>query len=298
MAQSPGAPCDRAPSPDAESALVDSITSSAKYRLVCRPTIEDIVRRELAGGKAVAHAERAARLKLHRILAAYHGGTRAKREWRRLEGAVTSDDEQSVREACRALMGLHATSAQRLAHIDNGYYQRIFAETGHPAVVFDLACAFHPFAFRWMDLPRTTVRYWAYDLNRYFVNMAARYLALEGISGGAVWGDILCVPPAGRADVAFFLQTWHCVEARRPGAAATILDATPARHVVISLPTENLGGRRMHYAATYGEAIGAQAAARGWHARVLEWPGESVWIIRKPGIAGTDDRPTATLANA
>jgi 16S rRNA (guanine(1405)-N(7))-methyltransferase len=290
-----GAPHDRPPCEDAESALVDAIARSSKYRPVWRPTIADIVRRELAGGKPTAQAGHAARRKLHRILAAYHGGSKPGRAWRELERALASGEEPAVRDACRAVMRLHATSAERLGPIDDGYYQRIFRETGRPSVVFDLASALHPFAFRWMDLPRTTV-YRAYDLNRDFVDLVAGYLALEGVCGGAVWGDILCEPPQGCADIAFFLQTYHCVEARRPGAGRTVLETAPARHVVVSLPKENFGGRRMRQSAAHGEAIEAQAAARGWGLDVLEWPNEIVWIVRKPEIAGANGGAPATAA--
>lgn len=282
----PGGPEVRPPVPDALTVLVERIATSAKYRTLCRSTIADIVRRELALGKRPTEAEAAVRLKLHRVLAAYHGGGKAARGLDAVAGAIARRDDGAVRDACRGLMGLHATAAERLGLIDGGYHARLFAVTGRPAVVLDLACALHPFAWRWMGLPTSTI-YRAFDLNRHFVDLVARYLALEGVGGGAEWRDILCEPPTERADVAFFLQTYHCVEARRPGAGGEILDGVPAHHVVVSLPKENFGGRPMARSAAHTRAIEMQAAARGWGMQVIDWPAETVWILRKPDFAGT-----------
>jgi hypothetical protein len=278
----PGGPENR---PSTADALVERIATSAKYRTLCRSTIADIVGRELALGKRPAEVEAAVRRKLHRVLAAYHGGGRAARDLDAVADAIASRDDAAMREACRALMGLHATAAERLALIDDGYHARIFAATGRPHIVFDLACALHPFAWRWMGLPASTI-YRAFDLNRHFVDLVARYLALEGVGGGAEWRDILCEPPVERADVAFFLQTYHCVEARRPGSGREILDSVPARHVVVSLPKENFGGRRLARSAAHAEAIETQATARGWGVQVIDWPAETVWILHKPEIVG------------
>jgi hypothetical protein len=283
----PGGPESRPSAPDGLTALVERIATSAKYRTLCRSTIADIVGRELALGKRPAEVEAAVRRKLHRVLAAYHGGGRAARDLDAVADAIASRDDAAMREACRALMGLHATAAERLALIDDGYHARIFAATGRPHIVFDLACALHPFAWRWMGLPASTI-YRAFDLNRHFVNLVARYLALEGVGGGAEWRDILCEPPVERADVAFFLQTYHCVEARRPGSGREILDSVPARHVVVSLPKENFGGRRLARSAAHAETIETQATARGWGVQVIDWPAETVWILHKPEIAGAE----------
>jgi len=280
-------PQNRPAATDGVATLVERIATSAKYRSLCRGTIADIVRREFTLGKPAADVEHAVRRKLHRILAAYHGGGKATRRLEAVADAIAARDDAAVRNACRALMGLHATAAERLALLDDGYHARIFAATGRPGVVFDLACALHPFAWRWMKLPPSTV-YRAFDLNRHFVDLVARYLALEGVGGGAEWRDILCEPPAERADVAFFLQTYHCVEARRPGAGREILDSVPARHVVVSLPKENFGGRRLARSTAHAEAIEAQAAARSWGMQVIDWPAETVWILRKPEVAGAD----------
>jgi 16S rRNA (guanine(1405)-N(7))-methyltransferase len=288
----PGGPVDRT---SAAAPLVERIAASAKYRSLSRSTIADIVRREFALGKRPAEVEPAVRRKLHRVLAAYHGGGKAARDLDAVAAALASRDDAAARDACRALMGLHATAAERLALIDDGYHDRIFAATGRPDVVLDLACALHPFAWRWMGLPASTI-YRAFDLNRQFVDLVARYLALEGVRGGAEWRDILCEPPAEQADVAFFLQTYHCVEARRPGAGQEVLDSAPARHVVVSLPKENFGGRRLARSAVHAEAIEAQAAARGWETQVIDWPAETVWILRKPDIAGSLRRGAAACA--
>jgi hypothetical protein len=56
--------------------------------------------------------------------------------------------------------------------------------------------------------------------------------------------------------------------------------------VVVSLPKENFGGRRLARSAAHAEAIETQATARGWGVQVIDWPAETVWILHKPEIVG------------
>jgi 16S rRNA (guanine(1405)-N(7))-methyltransferase len=267
-------------------ALVRKISASRKYRVLSPVTIGDIVMRELATANSFKNAEHAVRSKLHKILASYHVGKKFGREWAMLDQGIGSGSDEAVRAACRALMSLHATSAERLELLEIGYYERIFEKTGTPSTIIDLACAFHPLGLRWMGLPKRTV-YYAYDANIEFVDMVRDYFLLEGIDGMVIWSDILCQPPACMADLAFFLQTYHCVEARRAGGGLEIVDSVPARWVVLSLPKESFGGRPMQRLATFASDIQARAATRGWPVYRVTWPREEVWIIHKNDIAET-----------
>ena len=114
------------------------------------------------------------------------------------------------------MLGRHATSNERLPLLDQGYYERLFAVTGVPTSIVDLAAALHPFELRWMGLP-PNASYRAYDNNEEFVDAAGAYLRAEGV-GDAEQRDVELDPPTDRADLAFLLMTYHCMEQFRQGA--------------------------------------------------------------------------------
>src|SRR5207249_1798337 len=60
--------------------------------------------------------------------------------------------EEPWRAACRALMGAHASTRERAGIVDH-FYEQVFAITGPPRTVLDVACGLGPVALPWMGLP-------------------------------------------------------------------------------------------------------------------------------------------------
>ncbi len=71
-------------------------------------------------------------------------------------------DSSELRAICLEALKAHASMAERIPEQET-IYQRLFAATGQPGTIVDLACALHPLAFPWMGLPLTTA-YYAYDI--------------------------------------------------------------------------------------------------------------------------------------
>jgi len=62
--------------------------------------------------------------------------------------------QQEPRESCREACPFTPRRPRRLPILEE-LYSRIFAETGVPNRVLDLACGLHPFGLPWMGLPET-----------------------------------------------------------------------------------------------------------------------------------------------
>jgi 16S rRNA (guanine(1405)-N(7))-methyltransferase len=255
--------------------------AKAKFADLAPATIADVVQREYTRHGPGRPAFDAARKRLHRIRADYLGPLPAEAQLARLEAAVGAGDDAAAEATCLDLLDGHDSTRERL-DVLAAFYRELWRIAGRPDSVQDLACAVHPFAWRWMGLPAQT-RYLAYDNVRGFARAAERYLRAEGVAVAASWQDILVAPPSERADLAFFFKMYHCLEARRRGAGAELLQAVPARRVAVTLPTRNLGGRSRDIAGQHTPAIRETALAHRWSVTEAAFPNELLLVVDKHG---------------
>ena len=197
-----------------------------------------------------------------------------------LEEAFESGEQETVRNACINVMSIHESARERLVVLSEAYYQRIFEITGVPKIITDLACAFHPFCFPWMNLPKE-VEYNAYDINKNFVDLINHYFALEGIQPLAHWQDIYSNPPAQHADVAFLFKMYHCLDHRKKGSGLEIIRNTKTDWMVISFPLQNLRGAKMIMYDRYSQPIEQLVESEGWSMHRLEFENEWLVLIHK-----------------
>lgn len=183
-----------------------------------------------------------------------------------------------MRLACSRLLGMHASTSERLPVMQE-FYDVLFAAIGQPETILDLACGLNPLAFSWMNLPNT-VQYWAYDLHQPRVDMLNRYFELQSLQPLACHQDILLEPPQMEADVAFFFKEAHRFEQRQRGCNRAFWQALNARVLVVTLPAVSLTGRHnlveKHRNLVY-TAIGDLA----WHVKELCVGTELIFIIDK-----------------
>ena len=260
--------------------LASAIQSSPKYRALCPATIRDVALREIGRHANARATEAAVRQRLHRLWAQFLGKPNYDQARADLDAAFADGSDDSIRAACRRILERHASTRERLDDLPE-LYRRLFAVTGVPGSVLDLASALHPFGLRWMGLPQT-VHYRAFDINADIVALTDRYFRLEGLDGIAEHRDVLCDPPTEPADLALLLKMFHCLEHRRRGAGWEVVAAAPARSVAISFPTHNLTRRRVDIAQNYESEILAGCEKSGWRIERCEVPSETVLVIRKP----------------
>jgi len=187
--------------------------------------------------------------------------------------------EDAFRAACRSALACHASTRERLPILDR-FYAEIFAITGRPGRVLDLACGLHPLGLPWMGLaPDAT--YTAYDIDARSIAFLNRFFAGAAINSRAILQDILCQPPDEPADVAFLLKTLPCLERQERGASGRLLGTLRARHVVVSFPVASLGGRGKGMRENYERDFTQMAKGAPWQIERLEFPTELVFVVKK-----------------
>ncbi len=262
---------------------VRALSVHRKYGVLADTTLADILGRELALHRSASGALKAAKRRLHRVLSDYLVDGAPARLQALLDAAVVDPSADAYRSVCATILDSHASTRERQPFVAE-FYQRLFAVTGAPHVVYDLAAGLNPFARLWMGLP-DGCRYFAFDNNKDFVTLASTYFVAAGFDPSPVWQDILTTPPLTPAGVAFLFKMYHCLETRRSGAAHDVIRRTPAAWLAVSFPTRNLHGRPAPIYAHKGARLEAFVAQQGWPSTTLEFPNEVVVLIDKRGAA-------------
>jgi 16S rRNA (guanine(1405)-N(7))-methyltransferase len=123
------------------------------------------------------------------------------------------------------------------------FYPAIWALTGRPRILLDVACGLNPLAFPWMDLPVRT-QYYAYDLHKTRVEFLNRFFELAGLAPLARLQDIAFGVPQERGDVALFFKELHRFERNYDGGGLALLRGLQAQYLCVSFPAVSLHGRR------------------------------------------------------
>ncbi len=260
--------------------LVGSILQSRKYRSLNIPaaTVEDLLALEAEKQTSTRALVKVVRQKLHNIAAPYLGDPDYGKAAGCLEKAFASGREEDVRLACSRLLGMHASTSERLPVLQE-FYDAVFGAIGQPETILDLACGLNPLAFPWMNLP-TTVQYWAYDLHQPRVEMLNRYFALQGLQPLARHQDILVEPPQQEADVAFFFKEAHRFEQRQRGCNCAFWQAIHARVLVVTLPAVSLTGKHQ-LADKHRNLVYTTIGDLPWHVSELRVGTELIFCIDK-----------------
>lgn len=264
------------------SEIAADLRRSRKYAHLCPDTLARIARWSADRHAAPADALKAAKRKLHQAFGAYFSEADA-RLVMELSAALpvpprVGPSGRTLREVCLEILRRHASTAERVPVMES-FYQDVFARTGPPRSVLDLACGLHPFALPWMDLS-AECRYLAFDIDLRLVEAVNRLLILLQRPPSAQACDLLVTIPEIEADVAFLLKSVPCLEQQEKGSAAAIIRALRCLWVVVSFPARSLGGRDKGMVDHYGSFMNRLTAGMGRTAARLDYPSETVYILR------------------
>lgn len=268
------------PRPADLESLIEAIRQSRKYRALNLPveTLRDLFNQELARGRSLKQADDEVRKKLHNIVAPYLGDPDFDAAAAMLDDAFAAGSVEAQRAACAQILAEHASTRERQPILEE-FYPRLWAQTGQPRIIVDLACALHPFSFPWMGLP-TGVQYHAYDLNQPRVALINHYFRLQGLAELAETRDILVNPPEFDADVALFFKEAHRFEQRQHGCNRPFWLSVRARWLLVSLPTHDLAG---HHSLIERQRALVSATLQGlsWPVEELLFENEIVFAVKK-----------------
>jgi 16S rRNA (guanine(1405)-N(7))-methyltransferase len=223
--------------------IINEILASKKYRDLGIPleTVRDLLEQELAAARSEKEAIKAVRRKLHNIVAPYLGDPAYLDAAHQIDAAFDPGDPAAVKAACTRILSAHASTRERLPHLEE-FYARIFARTGLPGAILDLACGLNPLAFPWMGLP-ASVQYSAFDIHTPRVALINHYFTRQGLQPLTAVQDVIVSPPQMKAPVAFFFKEAHRFEQRQRGVNRLFWQALDVRWLVVTLPAASLSGR-------------------------------------------------------
>jgi 16S rRNA (guanine(1405)-N(7))-methyltransferase len=276
----------------AEDDVVAAVLAARRYRSLHPPLVRRVARAQAAaaGGNPAALVKRTKRA-LHQIFGAYL--PTPPRYERLLAPIEQASGEVELRAALRHAMAQHASTRERLDHLD-AFYAAIASHVGTPRSVLDVACGLQPLASPWWGLP-SACEYHAWDIDVTLVAFVGACLGHLGLRPWAAAVDLLDVPRWPVTEVALVLKTLPCLEQQRAGAGEALLAAIPAPRLVVSFPTRSLGGRAKGMAGTYARRFEAVLAARGWQAEAFEVGPELVYAVERPPAAAAPAGPAVPL---
>jgi len=259
--------------------VVTAIKQSKKYRDTSEATIRQLAIEAVATHKKARPAERAVRKRLHSIMAPYLGDPDYAVAAELLSNTFVSGDEPTIRAACRDLMHTHLSTRERLPILDI-FYRDIFAVTGPPGRVLDIACGLNPLAFPWMGLPVLGTDFVAYDIHEPRVGFLNHYFILQGLPPLAFVRDVALHAPTEGGDLALFLKEMPRFERNYPGRGRALLDALDVRWLVVSFPTISTHGGR-NLTNRYRDFFHQLIDGSGWPVTELLFDTELVFCARK-----------------
>lgn len=257
--------------------LVSEVLQSSKYRAIAPALVRAIGAQELAARRSLKEAVKETKGRLHQVAGAFLDRAPRYAQW--LGALERAPDAAALRGACREIMAGHASTRERLPHLET-FYAGVFGALPPVGSLLDTACGLNPLAAPWMVLA-PGARYLACDLYADMCSFIGAALPLLGLAGEAAVWDLAAAPPPWQSDVALVLKTLPVLEHTRRGAGRELLRGLAARHLVVSFPTRSLGGRDVGMAATYRGQIEAIVAAEGWASTTLSFPNEIVFVVTK-----------------
>ena len=228
--------------------IVDRVLQSSRYRDVDRSLLSRLAAEELPSARSTDDAVKRVKRRLHQAVGAFRGERRTD-VLGPIRAAWHGDmSDQLFRAACAEVLRTHASTRERLPHLDT-VYSGIWDHTGLPARVLDIGCGLNPVALPWMGIGYGS--YLATDVDRRPLETVRGFLDLVGQPGEVRAADSVEDPPTEEADVALLLKLVTTLDRQDAGAASRLLDALRVRHAVVSFPARTLGGQRKGMERTY-----------------------------------------------
>jgi len=256
--------------------VVEGLATSSKYRDLAPAALERTAKWALERHRKPADALKAAKRKLHQAFGAYLDPGSLKALDRALDDLESGADLPAT---CRTILRLHRSSEERLDVLEE-FYAAIWAETGVPGAIVDVAAGFNAFAHPFMGLPAGT-SYTSVEIDRRLADATARFLTLTARAGDSVWSDVVSGFDVPEADVALVLKTLPCLEQQENGAASALLERlSPIPTLVVTYPVRSLGGREKGMRETYRAEIEALADGARRNLAIVPFDDELIAVLK------------------
>ena len=262
--------------------VVERVRRSARYRDVDPAMLERLADEELARARNIDDAVKRVKRRLHQAVGAFRGAARPADLAAAWNGRL---EDPEFRAACADAMRGHASTRERLPHLDT-FFADIWSVTGRPAHVLDLGCGLNPLALPWMGLASAT--YEAIDVDERPLVTVRQFLSLVGQPHRVTHRDLVAAPTAEPAYVALLLKLVTTLDRQDPSAAARLVGALHVGYAIVSFTTRTLGGRSRGMERTYRDRLARLVSDAGRVAEVSEASvaSELVFVLRLEPAGG------------
>ena len=270
-------------------AVTNTIKQSRKYGDTSEATIRQLAEEAVQQHKKPKAAIKAVRARLHSIMAPYLGDPDYTAVSQQLTTAFANHDDQRITQLCLDSLNAHLSTRERLP-IMAEFYAQIFAITGQPQSILDIACALNPLALRWMfpevgerwSVNGERLTFYAYDIHEPRIQFINHYFQLEGLEPLARVQDVALNFPQEQADVALFLKEMPRFARNYGDLGRPLLQALNVRWLVISYPSISTHGGR-NLTGRYRDFMHQLIGGLNWPVTELLFEGELVFVIEKAG---------------
>ena len=225
--------------------LLEKLLRSKNYRDICPDTIRRVWTECERRYKKAKDVDKAVREALHGISGAFM----TPQEARQLAYDMQAWHVDRTDSGLEKMLLRHASTRERLPISDmDALYSRIFAITGRPRSVLDLACGINPLYLAARGIESVGV-----DISGAAVYAVNCFHESYHMPASARCADLLCpgAIPGERFDLALLFKLLPLLERQESGSAARVMHAVNARHIIVSFPTRTLGGRSVGMSESY-----------------------------------------------
>ncbi len=218
-------------------AILEKLMSAKKYADICPDTLRRVATECAGKYKKIKDAEKAAKEALHGITGAFMDADLLKKARQLLD----SNDIE-------AALNLHSSTRERMPL--DVFYNELFAKTGKPSKLLDLACGLNP-----IYLSNSGISVTGVDISGAQIRLMNEWAESTGTPLNCLVGDALCdnFIPEGEWDMTLVMKLLPVIENQRKGSAKALLEAIDTPTVVVTFPTRTLGGRKVGMEQHYSE---------------------------------------------
>ena len=264
---------------DVVAEAIAEVGASRKYQAVDPGLIAAVVAEQMRRGGSRRDVVKRSKRKLHQVFGAYLDRPMPFAEW--LAALRAAPDAATRYDLCRRFMAFHASTRERVAHLE-AVYAAALGDLPMPARVLDLGCGLNPLGRPFMPLPATAALDFC-DVHRPLVDFLGEALAILGFPGEGCVCNLLDGAPPRTADVAVLLKVLPCLEQLDETIAPRLLGGIRADVIVVSFPVVSLGGRRKGMAEHYAAHFERLAQSLPMRIERRDAPGELVFRLHRRG---------------
>lgn len=218
--------------------ISERVASSRRYRDVEPGLVSRFAREEAPHARNLDDAVKRVKRRLHQAVGAFEGQRISLDAIRAAyDGSL---DAPAFRDACRAALAGHASTAERADHLEA--LGAVVRATGAQSLV-DLGCGLGPLALPWYGLPRSA-QLTAIDVDRRALGTVEAFLELIGQAHEAREQDLVADPSTPAADLALLLKLVTTLDRQDAGAAERVIRGLDTPRAIVSFPARSLGSRR------------------------------------------------------